>query len=134
MVLHPQESTFEETGSHKEIRDVSGDPVVKTPCFHCGGHGFVSGWETKILHATRHGHKKKKKERKKEIKNLSLNGYTQTQSISLCKSSSTSATSREPTNTKGRREGRQQYMYESVCRHTVLTINITYHAYPSPVL
>ena len=105
MVLHHQESTFKETGSHKEIRDFPGGPVVKTPYFHCSGHGFVPGWETKILHATWHSHKKKKK-RKKEIKNLSLNGYTQIQSMSLCKSSSTSATSREPTNKKGRREGR----------------------------
>ena len=43
--------------------DFPGGPVVKTPCFHCRGHGFVLGWETKILHATRHSHKKKKRKK-----------------------------------------------------------------------
>ena len=30
------------------IWDFSGGPVVKTPCFHCRGLRFISGWETKI--------------------------------------------------------------------------------------
>ena len=27
-----------------------GGPVVRTPCFHCRGRGFVPAWETKISH------------------------------------------------------------------------------------
>ena len=28
-------------------RGVPGGPVIKTLCFHCGGHHFSSGWETR---------------------------------------------------------------------------------------
>ena len=82
MVLHHQESTFKKTGSHKEIRDFPGVPVVKTPCFHCSGHGFVPGWETKILHATWHSHKKKKK--KKERKKSRISALMVTLKFKAC--------------------------------------------------
>ena len=79
--------------------------------------------------------KKKKKERKKEIKYLSLNGYTQTQSMSLCKSSSTSATSRELTNRKGEEgKGDSGTCMKVFAGSESLTINVTYHTYSSPVL
>ena len=32
--------------------------MVRTPHFHCGGHGFIPGWGIKIPHAARHGQKK----------------------------------------------------------------------------
>ena len=32
-----------------EGRNFPGSPVVKTLAFHCSGHGFSVGWETKIL-------------------------------------------------------------------------------------
>ena len=48
----------------KERRNFPGDPVVKTPRFHCRGHGFDPWWANEDLaHAEWHGQKKKKKER-----------------------------------------------------------------------
>lgn len=29
--------------------DFPGGPLVKTPCFHCKGHGFIPGGGTKML-------------------------------------------------------------------------------------
>ena len=49
--------------------DLPGGLVVKTPCFHCRGHGF-DPWGTKILHAARCGHKNKNKNK---TKNLAVN-------------------------------------------------------------
>ena len=38
------------------IRDFPGGPLVKTPGFHCRGHGLTPGWITKVSHAGRNGH------------------------------------------------------------------------------
>ena len=46
-----------ELRSHHQ--DGPGGPVVKTPLFHCRGHGFDPWSGTKIPHATWHGQKKK---------------------------------------------------------------------------
>ena len=35
--------------------------MVKTPCFHCRGHGFDPWLGTNIPHATQHSQKKEKK-------------------------------------------------------------------------
>ena len=47
----------------RAFRDFLGSPVVKTPCFHCRGHGFdsIPGQGTKIPQAMQRGQKKKKK-------------------------------------------------------------------------
>ena len=45
-------------------RDFPGGPVIKTPHFHCWGHGFNPWWGTKIPHVALCGQKKKKKEKK----------------------------------------------------------------------
>ena len=51
--------------------DFPGDPGVKTPCFHCRGHGF-DPWLGKIPHASWSGQKKKKKKEEKERKKLQV--------------------------------------------------------------
>lgn len=38
----------------------SGSPVVKTVCFHSGGHGLIPGHGTEILHAARPKTKRQK--------------------------------------------------------------------------
>ena len=38
-------------------RELPGDPVVRTPSFHCCGPGFSSGQGTKIPQAVWCGHK-----------------------------------------------------------------------------
>lgn len=44
------------------LGDVSGGPVIKSPCFHWGwGVGSIPGQGKKILHAMQHGWPKKKK-------------------------------------------------------------------------
>ena len=32
------------------LGEFPGSPVVRTPCFHCRGHGLIPGWGTKIPH------------------------------------------------------------------------------------
>ena len=44
----------------------TGGPVVKNPSSSTRGMGLIPGQETKILHATRHGLKKKKKKERNE--------------------------------------------------------------------
>ena len=44
--------------------DFHGGPVVKTPCFHCGGYGPDPTQGTKIPHAMQHGQKLTKKKKK----------------------------------------------------------------------
>ena len=34
-----------------ECQDFTGSPVVRTPCFNCGGAGSITGQGTKIPHA-----------------------------------------------------------------------------------
>ena len=48
-------------------RDFPNGVVVKTPCSHVGGAGWIPGQGTKIPHAAWYGQKKKKREREKEI-------------------------------------------------------------------
>lgn len=43
-------------------KNISGDLVVKTSCFQCGGMGSIPGWGTEIPHTMWHRGKKKKKE------------------------------------------------------------------------
>ena len=45
------------------MRDFSGDPVVKTPCFYARGTGLIRGQGTKITHATQHGQRVKLKKK-----------------------------------------------------------------------
>ena len=50
-----------------ESREFPGGLVVRTPCFHCrtaADMGSLPGGVTKILHASRRGHKKKQKKKK----------------------------------------------------------------------
>ena len=47
--------------------DFPGSPVVKTPCFHCRGHGFDPSRGTMIMHATWWGQKKKIKLKKNHV-------------------------------------------------------------------
>ena len=50
-----------------ESREFPGGLVVKTPCFHCrtaADMGSLPGRVTKILHASRHGHKQSKSKKK----------------------------------------------------------------------
>ena len=52
-----------------ESREFPGGLVVKTPCFHCrtaADMGSLPGGVTKILHASRHGHKKGKSKKKND--------------------------------------------------------------------
>ena len=42
------------------LGEFPGDPVVRTPHFHCRGHGFHPWRETKIPHAAQCSQKKKK--------------------------------------------------------------------------
>ena len=44
-----------------KCQEFPGGPVVRTPCFHCGGRGSTPGRGTKIPQASRRGQKKKKK-------------------------------------------------------------------------
>ena len=39
--------------------DFPGDPMIKTPCFHCSELGFYPSWGTKVPHATQQKKKKK---------------------------------------------------------------------------
>ena len=48
--------------------DFPGGPVVKTPRFHCRGHGFDLWLGVKILHAVWHGQKIEKEKKKKHGK------------------------------------------------------------------
>ena len=48
----------------KQHIDFPGSPVVKTPCFHCRGHGFHSRQGTNMLHCVA----KKKKNHPKKAK------------------------------------------------------------------
>ena len=50
------------------FRDFPGNPVVKTPCFHCRVMDSIPGWGIKISHAVLHGQKKKKEEEEEEEK------------------------------------------------------------------
>ena len=43
------------------MRDFSGDPVVKTPCFYARGTGLIRGQGTKIPYAAQHSQKLKSK-------------------------------------------------------------------------
>ena len=36
------------------LRDISGGPGVRTPCFHCRDTGLIPGWGTKIPASHRH--------------------------------------------------------------------------------
>lgn len=44
--------------------DFSGDPVDKTPHFHCRGHRLIPGWATKIPQAKGYSQEKKKTNQK----------------------------------------------------------------------
>ena len=35
-------------GKNSEVGELPGDPVVRTPRFHCHGLGLLPGWRTKI--------------------------------------------------------------------------------------
>ena len=43
--------------SHHEKRGFPGDPVVKTPSFHCRGCSLIPGWGTEIPGAEQCGQK-----------------------------------------------------------------------------
>lgn len=45
--------------SKSRTGDFPGGPAVRASHFHCRGHGFIPGWDTKISLATQHGQKKK---------------------------------------------------------------------------
>ena len=44
----------------KKLWDCAGGPVVKTSCFHSRDTDLISGWETKMSHASWCGKKKKR--------------------------------------------------------------------------
>ena len=52
----------------KRSPEFPGGPVVRTPCFDCGGMGSIPGQGTKIPHATWHGQKQTKKRTKERKK------------------------------------------------------------------
>ena len=55
-----------QAGSRNKIWDFPGGPVVRTPCFHCRGHGFDPwnpGSGTKIPQATWYGQKQTNKQK-----------------------------------------------------------------------
>ena len=47
--------------SGKKCGDFPGDPVVKTPHFHCKEHRLIPGWGTKILYVLWPKKRKQKK-------------------------------------------------------------------------
>ena len=54
-------------GSKKKkhsAREFPGGPVVRTPCFHCGGVGSIPGQGTKIPQAVQCGQKTKTNKQK----------------------------------------------------------------------
>ena len=48
------------------VRDFPGDPVVKTPRFHCKGHGFDAWWGNQDPTCCVVQQKKKKERKRKE--------------------------------------------------------------------
>ena len=45
---------WRDPGRESRVRELSGNPVVSMPHFHCWGQGSVAGWGTEILPATRY--------------------------------------------------------------------------------
>ena len=53
------------------VGEFPGDPVIRTPCFHCPGPGSIPGLGTKILQVMQYGQKNKKK--KTRLSDLQFN-------------------------------------------------------------
>ena len=65
-----------------QFRHVPGGPVVKTPCFHCRGHGF-NPWSGKKDPASRMLWPKRKSSRKQERKNTLPTSFFKKNSLGI---------------------------------------------------